>query len=79
MVAVQYKITNAFMFPLEVRHQQQPATDAALSKMEHELERIIRQFLLTRKDIQTFFNPKLINYLILELQVSIICSKIKCL
>lgn len=59
MVAVQYKITNAFMFPLEVRHQQQPATDAALSKMEHELERIIRQFLLTRKDIQTFFQPKI--------------------
>jgi hypothetical protein len=59
MVAVPYKITNAFMYPLEVRHQRPFPQDAVLSKMDHELERMVKQFVLTRKDIQTFFQPKI--------------------
>ena len=57
--AIQYKITNAFMFPLEMRHQQQSSKDLALSKMEHELEKMVRQYILTRKDVQTFFQPRI--------------------
>ncbi len=57
--AVQYKITNAFMFPLEMRHQQQSSKDIVLSKMDHELEKMVKQYILTRKDIQTFFQPRI--------------------
>lgn len=59
MVAAQYKITNASMFPLEAHSKNQHAQDAVLSKLEQDMTKIVKQFIKSRLYIKTFIDSKI--------------------
>ncbi|MEN9610397.1 MAG: hypothetical protein RLZZ628_1211 [Bacteroidota bacterium] len=59
IAAAQYKLTSASMLPLEVRRQDKATEDTILTKIEHDLEILTKQFILSKQGIETFVQSKL--------------------
>jgi hypothetical protein len=59
IAAAQYKLTSASMLPLEVRRQDKTTEDIILAKIEHDLEILTKQFILSKQGIETFVQSKL--------------------